>query len=124
MPLCRKLSLDVPDEYTRSGSSFYLTLALSFFVQNGFHTVRVYFPCRERSCSSAMLCWMIVLDNQGGCRSLRYSNVLLNGSCAGSYGPDNVSTEHDGNAPTEDYYFSRITFLNAEEWLARLREPR
>jgi len=74
--------------------------------------------------SMAMLCWMIVLANQGGCRSLRDSNVLLNGSCAGSYSPDNVSTEHDGNAPTEDYNFSGITFLNAEEWLARLREPR
>src|SRR5215469_9609915 len=72
----------------------------------------------------AMLCWMSVLDNQGGCRSLRDSNVLLNGSCAGSYGPDNVSTEHDGNAPTEDYNFPGITFLNAEECLARLREPR
>ena len=74
--------------------------------------------------SMAMLCWMIVLANQGGCRSLRDSNVLLNGSCAGSYSPDNVSTKHDGNAPTEDYNFSEITFLNAEEWLARLREPR
>src|SRR5262249_40002348 len=70
------------------------------------------------------ICWMIVLDTQGGCRGLRDSNVLLNGSCAGSYGPNNVSTEHDGNAATEDYDLSGITFLNAEERLALLREPR
>jgi hypothetical protein len=67
---------------------------------------------------------MIVLDNQGSCRGLRDSNILLNGSCAGSYGPNNVSTKHDGNAATENYNFSGITFLNAEEGLARLREPR
>jgi hypothetical protein len=67
---------------------------------------------------------MIELDNQGGCRGLRDSNVLLNGSCAGSYGPNNVSTNHDGNTATEDHNLSGITFLNAEEVLARLREPR
>jgi hypothetical protein len=65
---------------------------------------------------------MMVLDNQSGCCGLRDRNVLLNGSCAGSDGPNDVSTKHDGNTAPENYNFSGVTLLNAEEWLARLRE--
>jgi hypothetical protein len=43
-------------------------------------------------------------------------------SGARSYGTDDAPIEHDGYAAAEDNNFAGITFLNAEQWLARLRQ--
>jgi hypothetical protein len=67
--------------------------------------------------------WLRWAAKFGYC-SLGNCNVLLNGSGARSYGADDAPIQHDGYATPEDDNLTRITFVNSEKWLPRLRQAR
>ena len=51
-------------------------------------------------------------------------NILFNGAGACSDRTHDDSVQNDGDSAAEDDDLSRVTFLNAEERLSRLRESR